>query len=344
MSKARKFFWGTLIVVVAVAAGLGYTYYRKIYCPNTVAGPQAFVHIPTGSSFDDVVSILDAGGFLRDKNSFVWVATRMKYPSMVLPGRYAIHGGMNNKDLVVLLRSGRQAPVQLVFNTIRFKQQLAARVAATLEADSQSVMNLLSDEGYLETLGLDTATCLSLFIPNTYEFYWNTSADQFMQRMRREYDRFWTADRKEKARAAGLSRPQVSVLASIVEQETQQQDEKPLIAGVYINRYRKGWKLEADPTLVYALGDFSVRRVLSRYKAIDSPYNTYLHEGLPPGPICIPSISSIDAVLNFTEHRYMYFCARHDFSGYHVFARSYAEHLSNARRFHQELNKRKISS
>jgi UPF0755 protein len=268
----------------------------------------------------------------------------MKYGDRILPGRYRILNGMSNKELVVLLRSGRQEPVKLVFNNIRIRQQLASRVAAVLEADSASLMALLNDNAYLREFGLDSAGCLTLFIPNTYDFYWNTSADQFFRRMHREYQVFWNQGRKEKARRAALTRHQVSVLASIVEQETRQHDEKPLIAGVYINRYRKGLKLEADPTLVFALGDFSVRRVLSRYKEIDSPYNTYKYVGLPPGPICIPSIASIDAVLNYAEHPFLYFCARPDFSGYHVFAKSYNEHLANARRFHRELNRRNISS
>jgi UPF0755 protein len=202
----------------------------------------------------------------------------------------------------------------------------------------------LTDNTYLGALGFDTVSCLGMFIPNTYEFYWNTSADAFVRRMEKEYRKFWNADRVAQAREAALAPDQVVVLASIVEQETRQDDEKPMIAGVYMNRYRKGWKLEADPTLVYALGDFSVRRVLNQYKEIDSPYNTYKFEGLPPGPICLPSISSIDAVLHYAHHSYMYFCARHDFSGYHVFARTYSEHLANAHRFHRELNRRNINS
>jgi UPF0755 protein len=201
---------------------------------------------------------------------------------------------------------------------------------------------LFNDDLYLKQYGFNSENCIAMFIPNTYEFYWNTPAKKFMERMAREYKAFWNPSRKMKAKTIGLTQAQVAVLASIVEQETHRDDEKPIVAGVYLNRYKKGWKLEADPTLVYALGNFTVQRVLNQYKEIDSPYNTYMYAGLPPGPICIPSISSIDAVLNYSKHEYFYFCARDDFSGYHCYAKTYTEHLVNAKRFQKELNRRKI--
>jgi UPF0755 protein len=345
MTMPKKLALWVAAAVLSGAGVWGYYTWHRIFGANTdTGGVDAFVNIPTGSDFDTVAGLLDARGLLKSRDSFEWVALRMNYTGRVLPGRYRIGHGMSNKELVLMLRAGRQAPVDFVLNNVRRKEQLAGRAAAVLEADSAGLVALLRDGEYLGRFGFDTATCLALFIPNTYEFFWNTSADQFMRRMHREYKAFWNGRRTEQARRAALTPQQVAVLASIVEQETQRQDEKPLIAGVYINRFRKGWKLEADPTLVYALGDFSVQRVLARYKEIESPYNTYKYEGLPPGPICIPSIASIDAVLNYDDHPYMYFCAKHDFSGYHVFARSYAEHLENARRFHRELNKRNISS
>ncbi len=322
----------------------GYRVYNRIFRPNTGYTGDTFVHIPTGAGFDQVAGLLATQGLLNDTSSFRWVAERMNYTDRVLPGRYRVSPGMNNKELVALLRSGRQEPVRLVLNSVRIREQLAGRVSAVLEADSAELLRLLRDNGYLEAFGFDTLNCLSMFVPNTYEFYWNTGPGEFINRMNREYQAFWTADRQTQAARADLSVHEVSVLASIVEQETRKADEKPMIAGVYINRYRKGWKLEADPTLVFALGDFSIRRVLHKYKEIDSPFNTYMYAGLPPGPICIPSISSIDAVLNYADHKYMYFCARDDFSGYHVFARTYSEHLANARRFQRELNRRNINS
>ncbi len=206
-------------------------------------------------------------------------------------------------------------------------------------------MGLMKNETFLKSYGFDSDNCMALFIPNTYEFYWNTSSKMFVERMASEYKKFWNPSSKSRRLLKlNFTQTQVSVLASIVEQETSKNDEKRHIAGVYINRYKKGWKLEADPTLIFAVGDFTIRRVLNIHKEIDSPYNTYLYTGLPPGPICIPSISAIDAVLNYEKHEYMFFCAKDDFSGYHSFAKNYSDHLLNARRFQNELNRRKIKS
>jgi UPF0755 protein len=234
--------------------------------------------------------------------------------------------------------------VRLVFNNIRTKQELADRIGEQIEASSFTILNLLNDNDYIKSIGFNSYNVLSMFVPNTYELYWNTSADKFLQRMKKEYDKFWTPDKLLKARNMKFTPVQVSIMASIVQQESIKEDEKPTIAGVYMNRYHKNWKLEADPTLVYALGDFSVNRILNVYKTIDSPYNTYMYAGLPPGPICLPTISSINAVLNYVRHDYFYFCAKDDFSGYHAFAATYAQHQLNARRFQQALNRRGIKS
>ena len=234
--------------------------------------------------------------------------------------------------------------MNVVFNNIRTRDQLAERISLQLEAKSHAILNLMNDEDYVHRFGMNSENILAMFIPNTYEFYWNTSADQFLQRMKKEYDKFWNADRIRKARSIGFKPSEVSVLASIVQQETNRDDEKNIIAGVYINRYKKGMKLEADPTLVYALGDFNVNRVLNVYKAIDSPYNTYKYAGLPPGPICLPTKTSIDAVLNYIHHNYIYFCAKEDFSGHHAFAATYSEHCVNAKRFQRALDRRGIKS
>ncbi len=266
------------------------------------------------------------------------------YTNNVKPGKYQVKARMNNKELVSLLRSGKQTPVKLTFNNVRTVQQLAGLVSRKIEADSISIVDFFHDEYYQRSYGFTPQNSMSVLIPNTYEMYWNTSAKQFFERMAKEYKKFWTDARKQKALEINLSQTEVSALASIVEQETRKNDEKPIVAGVYMNRYIKGWKLEADPTLVYALGDFTVRRVLSVYKEIDSPYNTYMYTGLPPGPICIPSVASIDAVLNYAKHNYLFFCAREDFSGYHSFAKTYNDHLINARRFQKALNKRGIMS
>lgn len=337
----------SIVIVVLISIGLiGYDFYKKVFYPNvsTWQNGEKFIYIPTGSDFNDLMRILNEEEVLQNSASFEWVSERMGYKQQVKPGRYLVKRNMSNKELVSLLRSGRQTPVKVTFENIRTGGQLAGIVSRQIEADSATLHDLLADEQFMSGYGFTVSTGLSLFIPNTYEFYWNTSPQGFFDRMAKEYKKFWSASRIQKAKAAELTQSEVTILASIVEQETRRNDEKPVIAGVYLNRYRKGWKLEADPTLVYAAGDFTIRRVLNAHKEIDSPYNTYMYGGLPPGPICIPSISSIDAVLNYRKHNYMFFCAREDFSGYHSFAATYNEHLANARRFQKELNRRNIRS
>ncbi|MDQ3050338.1 MAG: endolytic transglycosylase MltG [Bacteroidota bacterium] len=345
-TKGKKILISMFIVLVITVLIAGYNFYNKIYLPNISFSnrEQQYIYIPTGASFSDVVNLLNEKKMLKNAASFEWVAEQMNYKNQVKPGKYHIRKKMSNRDLVVLLRSGQQEPVKVTFNNIRTREQLASIVGVQLEADSSSIMGLLGNNAFLSKYGFNDTDCMALFIPNTYEFYWNTSAKQFIERMTKEYKKFWNESRRMKATNMGLNQTDVSVIASIVEQETQKNDEKPVIAGVYINRFKKGWKLEADPTLVYAAGDFTIQRVLNIHKEIDSPYNTYMNTGLPPGPICLPSIVTLDAVLNYTRHEYMFFCAKDDFSGYHSFAKSYSEHLINARRFQNELNRRKIRS
>jgi len=346
ISKSKKILISSLIVLILSGLATGYYFYRQVFYPNVITKEknEVFIYIPTGSTFIDVMRILRDNGLLKNSSTFEWVSQQMKYTSSVKPGRYLIRRNMNNRELVTLLRSGQQVPVNVVFNNVRTRDQLASLISMQLEADSSAITGLLSNRAYMSKFGFTTENALAMFIPNTYEFYWNTDAKKFMERMAKEYKKFWNGSRKAKAAAMKLSESQVSVLASIVEQETRRNDEKPVIAGVYLNRFRKGWKLEADPTLIYAAGDFSIQRVLNIHKEIDSPYNTYLYTGLPPGPICIPSIESLDAVLNYSKHEYMFFCAREDFSGYHAFAKTYSQHLVNARRFQKELNRRNIRS
>jgi UPF0755 protein len=249
---------------------------------------------------------------------------------------------MGNKQIITKLRAKQQDPVNLVFNNIRIKEELAGHIAEQLETDSVSLLKLLNDAKYLDKLGFTPNTVMSMFIPNTYQVYWDISAEKFMEKMNKEYRVFWNEKRKARLSEIRLTELEAISLASIVEKETNQNNEKPDVAGVYINRLRDGWLLQADPTLVYALGDFSIKRVLNVYKTIDSPYNTYKYFGLPPGPICLPSISSIDAVLNYRQHKYMYFCAREDFSGYHNFAVTLNEHLLNATKYQQALDQKGI--
>ncbi len=249
---------------------------------------------------------------------------------------------MSNTQLVNRLRSGEQAPVSLIFNSIRTKQQLAGRIGKQLEADSVALLKLLNDKAFVKKLGFTADNILCLFIPNTYEFFWNTGPEQFISRMAKEYKRFWNEDRTGKLEKIGLKQSEASILASIVEMESTKNDEKPIIAGVYINRLKKGIKLEADPTLIFALGDFTIQRVLNKDLQFDSPYNTYKYAGLPPGPISLPSIVSIDAVLSPVHHNYLFFCAKADLSGYHNFSATLQQHIRYAREYQAALNKMNI--
>lgn len=341
MKKFLKIFF---IVLFLLIISTGAFLYYVFLSPNISLQhrERPYIFIATGSRYENILVSLDTTVTMKSRFTFRIATQLLKYPVHVRAGRYKIYSGMNNLSFLKLLRSGLQSPVDLVFNTNRTKEQFVERISEQIEAGKDSLDYLLSDRKTLSLFNLDTNSILTLFIPNTYEFFWNTSAFAFFQRMKKENEKFWTEERIRKASQTGLSKTQVSILASIVEQETQHNDEKPLIAGVYINRLKKNMKLEADPTLVFALGDFSIRRILNNYKEINSPYNTYKNAGLPPGPICIPSIASIDAVLNRVSHNYLYFCAKDDFSGSHVFAASYQQHLGNARRFHAALNRRGI--
>ena len=302
---------------------------------------EASLFIRTNSTFDQVKTSLYSQDFITNQRTFEWLAGKKHYPGQVKAGRYILRSGMSNNELINLLRAGLQTPVQVILNNIRLKKDLAGKVARQLEADSLAILQLLSDSSFLARYGLIPETSLVLFIPNTYEFYWNTGAEAFMERMYREYVKFWNGEREKKRIRTGMTRQEVSILASIVEKETRKNDEKTRMAGVYMNRLRDKWKLQADPTVVYVVGDFSMTRVLNRHTRIDSRYNTYLYEGLPPGPICVPSIASIDAVLDFENHDYFYFCAREDFSGYHNYARTYNQHLVNARKYQRAYQERK---
>jgi UPF0755 protein len=337
----------SVILIVSVAVGY-YVYdkYKAIYMPNVFlkAKKSEYLFIPTGSTIQDVSNILFENGLIMNKTTFEWVAEQKNYKNHVYPGRYKINNLMSNNKLIDLLRSGEQEPLMITFNNLRTKEQLCSRISSHLEADSLSLINLISDKEFLsQKYGMTPVNILTMFIPNTYEFYWNMSAEQFLDRMALEYKAYWTDERKEKARKAGLSQTEVSVLASIVQAEqSRHHDEKPIIAGLYLNRIKKGMMLQSDPTLVYAHGDFSIKRVLNVHKEIDSPYNTYKYAGLPPGPINLPEISSLNAVLDHQKNDYIFMCAKDDFSGYHYFSKSYDQHLTYARRYQAALNKRNI--
>lgn len=334
----------TFIVIGIAVAFKAYELYKNIKEPNVELKNKKseFIYIPTGSYYSNVISMLNESNILINVESFKWVAEKKKYPENVKAGKYKVTHNMNNNQLVNLLRSGRQTPVNLVFNKVRTKNKFAGIIAKQIEADSVEILNLLSDETYLNKLDKNNATAFCLLLPNTYEFFWNTDAESFMSRMVKEHSRFWNNDRQKKAEKLGLTEDEVYIMASIVEEETTKNDEKKRLAGVYYNRLKKRMRLQADPTVKYAIGDFNIKRVLNKHLAYDSPYNTYKHYGLPPGPICIPSLSSIDAVLNLEKHSYLYFCAKADFSGYHAFAKTLRQHNVNAEKYRRALNKNRI--
>ncbi len=336
-----------LIIIASIIVFAGaltvFIGYRWAFSPNIkIATQSSFLYIPSNSDFEDVVNILEDNGILKNKSSFIHCAQWMKYPEKIKAGKYKIQNHMNNLDLLRMLIAGNQTPVNLKFNNIRLKEQLAARIGKQIEADSTILLDLLNNDDFMQTYDLRAETALTLFIPNTYQFFWNTSSEEFIKRMKTEYDNFWTPERLAAAETIPLSPTEVSILASIVEQETNKNDEKQNIASVYINRLHKGILLQADPTVKFAVGDFSIKRVTGKHLAVDSPYNTYRYNGLPPGPICMPSIASIDAVLYHAKTNYLFFCAKADFSGYHVFTSSDVEHMANARKFQSEMNRRGI--
>jgi len=332
-----------IVAVVAITAGglIALKYYKGFFAPSVTAENE-YLYIYSHWDFEDVMTSIRELHVVEDTAAFRWAANKMEYPNRVKPGKYRLEPGMNNRTLINKLGGGLQEPVKLRFENVRLKENLAAVLANQLEPDSIAFINLLNDDSLAASYGFDTANFFSMFIPNTYEFYWNTSTARFVERMHDEYERFWNESRREKAANLNLSPQEVSVLASIVKGEALHTDEMPAIAGLYLNRLRKGMLLQADPTVIFANNDFTIRRVLYRHLRTDSPYNTYLYRGLPPGPIMMPSIAAIDAVLNPQQHDYVYMCAKDDFSGYHNFAKTQAEHNINARKFQQALNERNI--
>ena len=329
-------------ILILIAIFIGFWLFKTVMKPNvnTPGGKDFSLYIPTNATYRQVLDSLYEHDLIADKSSFEWMMAKKDYPDHVRPGRYVLKNKMSNHQLSNMLRGGLQTPVKLTFNNIRNIQMLAGRIGQQIEMDSADLVALLNHTDSLRSWGFDQRTIPALFLPNTYEFYWNTNADQFVKRMRQEYDKYWTEERRAKAKAVGLTPVQVSILASIVDKETNKTDEMARIAGVYLNRLQSGWLLQADPTLVFASGDFELKRVLNVHKEIESPYNTYKYIGLPPGPICIPSLAALNAVLNPEKHHFYYFCAKEDFSGYHNFAKTLIEHNRNAERYQRELRRR----
>lgn len=328
-----------IIIAIVLAAGAGLWFY--ITFKSGCVLKEGSVYVPTGGDYAGLLDSLECGGNIQNMGQFRLTA-RLLGLDDVKPGRYVLKKGMSYKAAVWMFRQGYQTPVRLTFNNMRTLPQLAGRVAAQIEPDSATVAAALAADTVAARYGFDRRTFIAMFIPDTYEFYWNTTPQGFLERMNKEYGKFWNAERTAKLERAKLSKTEVATLASIVYEETKKTDEMPIMAGVYMNRLRIGMPLQADPTVRFATGDFALRRVKGAHLDVESPYNTYKYAGLPPGPICMPSVAAVDAVLDFRAHKYFYFCARSDFSGYHNFAATLDEHNRNSAAYHKALNAREI--
>lgn len=338
----KKWVLGILAVLLiggGIAAIFGWQYYKKIYHNNLQGsvGQEHELFIRTGADYAQVLDALTDGKVINADN-FDWVARQMSLSEHIKPGRYLLTTPMSNYDIVALLRSGRQTPVKLTTRKARNKEDIAGWISTKIEADSMGLLMLMNDNEKLSELGFNDQNLLALFIPNTYEVYWNTGPHKFLDRMKKEYDAFWTEARRNKAAALGLTPLKVSILASIVEEESEIKAERSTIAGLYLNRLNQNMKLQADPTVKFATQNFGARRVLYTDLEYDSPYNTYVYAGLPPGPICTPSIDAIEAVLNAEKHDYLYMCAKPDNQIGHVFAKTLDQHNENARKYRKWLN------
>jgi UPF0755 protein len=338
----RRVLINIVLLLVITGSVAAWSFYRVLFLPNVRLqdGPYTLL-IPDGADFKQVCDSLELSGGLINLNSFRRVA-RLRSFVNIKPGRYTIDDGMSNNSLVIMLRAGLQTPVRVTFNNIRTVTELAGKIAPQIQADSASIITFLSQASNYREDGFTPETVIAVFIPDTYEFYWNTDAKEFYIRMLKEYRRFWNEERLALAAEKGLSPVEVAIVASIVDDEVAKEEEKPRIAGVYLNRLRVGMPLQACPTIKFALNDFTITRVLTAHIKVNSPYNTYMYRGLPPGPVRCATRSGIEAVLRAEKHDYFYFSARADFSGYHNFSRTLAEHNRYAAEYHRELDKRKI--
>ncbi len=334
-SFAKKLIISVFAILLLAAVSVGWHYYQLIFVKGNVTianGSTTYIYVPTGATFEEVKQTLKSHHYLQDEASFEWVAELKKYTQNVKAGKFKITEGMTNNQLVNLLRlSENQTPVKLTFTSQTSLTDLASIVGRKLEADSADFVKLVTAPS--AEYPFNDTTWLAYFIPNTYEFYWNTSASRFIERMQLEHEKFWSHSRLEKAKQMNLSPVEVVTLASIVQAETRKKDEMPKVAGLYLNRLKRRMKLQADPTVKFAVGDPTLRRIYYKHLEVESPYNTYLHVGLPPGPISMPSTTAVDAVLNAADHNYIYMCARPDYSGYHNFAASHNQHLVNKNKY-----------
>lgn len=332
----KKIITLSAVAVISVLIIYGFILISRIFSANTkFEEKEVYVYVPTDANYTDVKKIL--APYIKNYDNFEMVANKRSYPENVKSGRFLLKKDMNNIDLVRAMRSN--VPVKLAFNNQERLENFAGRVGSEIEADSLSLMKAIKDSTFLKENGFNEENVFAMFIPNTYEIYWNTSAEKFRDKMIKEYHNFWTAERIAKAEKQGLTPVQATILASIVHKESVKKDERPRIAGVYLNRLRLAMPLQADPTVIYALklkaNDFDqvIKRVFYNDLIMKSPYNTYVNVGLPPGPIAMPDITALEAVLNPEKHDYIYFCASVDRFGYHEFASTYEQHQVNAKKY-----------
>lgn len=343
----KKILWAVALIGLVVFGVIAYYIYNAMFVPNTnFENKTAYIYVPTNADYSEVRSQLEP--LLKDIGTFDALAKQKKYTSNIKAGRFAISKGMNNNEIINSIRS-KNLPLKIAFNNQHNLEDLAGRISKQIEADSLSLLDAMTDESFLAENGFNKATALGMYLPNSYEFFWNTSAETFRDRMLKEYKRFWTDARMAKAQKLNLTPNEVITLASIVHEESKQAEEQPRVAGVYLNRLRIGMALQADPTLkfaAYQLPEYQntiIRRVLNIHKEIDSPYNTYKNVGLPPGPIAMPDLSAIKAVLNPEKHDYLYFAADAKRMGYHKFAKTLGQHNNNAREYQRYLSSQGIN-
>lgn len=334
----KRFLIYTFIIGVLSCLAIFY-FYKEINSP--LLKKDVALTIKEGETPHSLFEKLHKEGGIKN-DTFLKLLSKIKKFNETKVGYYHFTANTTTNEFINRLRAGKQSPIRLTFNNARLLSDLAGKVATQIQPDSLQLVQHFTNDSVANSYGFDQQTFIGMFIPNTYEVYYTTAPTDFTNRMKKEYERFWTENRRQKAQKLGYSINQINTLASIIDEETNKNDEKRRIAGVYINRLRIGMPLQADPTLKFAIGDFSIKRVLNIHKETDSPYNTYQNKGLPPGPIRQPSIVAIDAVLNYEQHHFLYFVARSDFSGYHTFSRNLSEHNRNARLYHQALNKRGI--
>ena len=344
MKKRKRLLLG-MVVFSVLLTSFSFYFYQLFYGANVLTEENdrmQIILIDNDDNFDSVRNYLYDRKIIQDALSFSFVAKTLGYQDLVKPGLYELEPKLTNLETVRKLRAGDQIPVEITFNNIRLKEELAGKITRNIGLDSLTLLNKLNDPAIHAKYNLSNETIMSMFIPNTYQVYWTISADELLDRMNNEYEKFWNQRRRARAEEMGLSLLEISTLASIVQAESIKAEESRTIAGLYFNRLQDNMKLQADPTVKYALGDFAIQRILIKDTRVDSPYNTYKYAGLPPGPINLPTIQNIDAVLDYEKHDYIYMCAKEDLSGFHRFAKTLSEHNRNAELFQQALNRRMI--